>query len=336
MSTTVLVTDYSWPSLDIERAILSEAGAELVVADTGTEDELCALAADVDAVMTCWAPVTPAVLRAAPKCRTVARYGVGIDNIAVDVATELGILVSNVPDFCTDEVADHTMALILAQARNITRFDSQTADGGWDNREFGAMHRLRGRVLGLVGYGTIAQAVAVRAVAFGMRIMAYSPSRTRAATDGVAAFAATLDDVLAQADVISLHLPSTDTTRGIIGERELALVKPTAVLINTARGALVDEAALVRALRDARLSGAALDVLGTEPPPPDHPLRARPTAILTPHAAFVSDEAVADLQRTAARNVAAVLRKSLPAALVNPDVLGSPRLRLGTGKAVDR
>ncbi|MFE2716509.1 C-terminal binding protein [Streptomyces mirabilis] len=254
------MTDYSWPSLGIERAILSEAGAELVVADTGTEDELCTLAADVDAIMTCWSPVTPAVLRAAPKCRTVARYDVGIDNIAVDVTSELGILVSNVQDFCTDEVADHTMALILAQARNITRFDSQTADGGWHNPEFGAMHRLRGRVLGLVACGAITQAVAVRAAAFGMRIMAYSPSRAGAATDGVAAFAGTLEELLAQTDVISLHLPSTYTTRSIIGERELALVKPTAVLVNTARGALVDEAALVCALRDARLSGSGMVV----------------------------------------------------------------------------
>ncbi|MBS9376565.1 C-terminal binding protein [Rhodococcus sp. B50] len=327
---TILVTDYSWPTLDIEREILARVGAELVVADTGTEDELVDLAADVDAILTCWKPVTARVLEAARSCRTVGRYGVGLDNVDVECATRLGVIVSNVPEFCTEEVADHTLALILGHTRKVAQFAQQTATGGWDNKEFGALKRLRNRTVGLVGFGAIGRAVAHRVQAFGMNVVAFSPSQAGKREDAGVTFTRTLDELLACADILSLHLPANPATTGIIGARELGLLPPGAVVINTSRGALIDESALLDALERNTLAGAALDVMATEPPGKDHPLRHRPDVILTPHAAFISDEAVADLQRTAATNVAAVLRGELPSHVVNAQVIDSPHARFST------
>lgn len=321
--TTVLVTDYSWPNLEPERRILGELGAELVVAETGEESELVELAPQADAILVCWKPVTAAVLEAADRCLTVARYGVGLDNIDVATATRLGMVVSNVPEFCTTEVADHTMALLLGHARHVAGFAAATTSGSWDNKGCGPMRRLRGRVLGLVGFGNIGRAVATRAQAFGCEVIAFSPSRSGSPpVDGVR-FTSDLHELLHAADIASLHLPLTPETHHLIGSAELAALGPQGVLINTSRGALVDEAALVDALHTGALGGAALDVLDGEPPAAGHPLLAMPQVIVTPHAAFDSVEAIAELQSTAAHNVAAVLAGELPGTVVNPAVLDS-------------
>lgn len=327
MSTTVLITDIAWPDLDIEQSVLAEVGASPVLAETGDEAELIALAPSADAILTCWKPVTPAVLRAAPRCLTVARYGVGLDNIPVDTATELGMVVSNVPDYCTGEVADHTMALVLAHARRITGFAAATAAGQWDNRSQKPMHRLRGQTFGLIGYGRIAREVAVRAQAFGYAVVAYSPSRAGAPAENGVEFTSSLDNVLRTADVLSLHLPLTESTRHIIGAAELAAMKPNALLVNAARGALVDQDALVDALARESVGGAALDVADGEPPAEGNPLASMPNVIMTPHTAFDSMEATAELRETAARNVDIVLAGRVPASIVNPTVLGNPGLR---------
>jgi phosphoglycerate dehydrogenase-like enzyme len=323
MNRTVLVTDYSWPDLEAERAILREVDAQLLVARTGEEDELCALAPRADAIMTCWSRVSAAVLKAADHCLTVARYGVGLDNIDVAAATERGMIVTNVPDFCTAEVADHTMALILSWARHIVRFAGATRSGGWDNRAFGPMRRLSGQVLGLVGYGNIARQVAHRARVFGYDVIAYSPSCAgREPVNGVR-FAADLVELLGVADVVSLHVPLTPHTRHVIDSAALAEMKLGAVLVNTSRGALVDEEALLVALEQGRVGGATLDVLSAEPPPAGHPLLTHPSVIVTPHAGFDSVEAITQLQTATARNVAAVLRGHTPANIVNPEVLAT-------------
>lgn len=329
MSPTVLVTDYAWPNLEPEKRILGELGAELVVAESGDEAELIDLAPRADAILTNWRRVSARVLEAAERCRTVARYGVGLDNIDVAAATRLGMVVSNVPNFCVSEVADHTMAVVLAHARHVVGFATQTASGEWDNRGCGPMRRLRGRVLGLVGFGNIAHEVARRAQAFGYEVVAYSRSRAGARPEDGVRFAADLVELLSVADVVSLHAPSTPETRHLIGASELATMKPDALLVNTSRGALVDEDALVEALRTGAIGGAALDVFDVEPPAADHPLRSLPSVIVTPHAAFDSIEAIAELQVTASRNVAAVLRGHVPEFVVNPEVLGNSRLRVG-------
>ncbi|MDT7724858.1 MAG: D-3-phosphoglycerate dehydrogenase / 2-oxoglutarate reductase [Actinomycetota bacterium] len=324
MTKTVLVTDYAWPSLDIEREVFAEAGAELLVAETGIEDELVGLAPRADAILTCFQKVTAAVLEAAPHCCTVARYGVGVDNIDVARATELGMVVSNVPDYCVDEVSDHTAALILALTRRVVPFARQVADGGWDSTAFPPMRRLRGQTLGLVGFGAIARRVATKMRGFGMQVLAYSPGlHAGEQTDEVIA-AGSLAEVLARSDVLSLHVPLNEGTRGLIDAEALSRMKPSALLINTARGPLVDTTALAGALAAGRLAGAALDVLPHEPPAPDEPLLGMDNVILTPHAAFASLEAVAELQNKAATNVAAVLAGRRPRYVVNPGVYRDP------------
>ena len=320
----VLVTDYTWPSLDVERAVLTRLGVELVVAETGEVAELTRLAGDVEAILTCFAKVPAEVLDAAGRCRTVARYGVGLDNIDVEHATRLGMVVSNVPGYCTEEVADSALAGILALARRLLPLSRDVAAGGWGAGVQGVGVRLRGKVLGLVGLGAIGRALVPRARAVGLDVVALT--RTGELDSGVRQ-AASLDGLLAEADVVSLHVPLSDQTRGMIGAAQLAAMKPTAWLVNTARGPLVDTAALVDALRRGALGGAVLDVTEPEPLPADHPLRTRDDVVLTPHTAFASDGSLAELASRAATNVADVLSGRLPATLVNPEVLDSPTLR---------
>jgi D-3-phosphoglycerate dehydrogenase / 2-oxoglutarate reductase len=320
----VLVTDYAWPSLDLERALLAEVGAEIVEARTGEEDELIALAPPCDAILTCWKRVTPAVLDAAPRCRVVGRYGVGLDNIAVDHATELGIIVTNVPDFCIDEVSEHALALILALTRRVVSFARQTRGGDWDNQAAGSIHRLRGQTLGLVGCGRIGGATGAKARALGMEVLGFT--RSGRVPDGIEPVAE-LDSLLERSDAVSLHLPLTPETEGLIGEAQLRRMKPSAFLVNTSRGAVVDQAALARALGEGWIGGAGLDVLASEPPDPADPLLALDAAIVTPHASFYSEESTVDLQRRAAACVATVLRGEVPETVVNKEVLDRPGLR---------
>jgi D-3-phosphoglycerate dehydrogenase len=230
------------------------------------------------------------------------------------------MLVTNVPDYCVDEVSDHAAALILALARNVVPFTRDVANGRWDNTAHGPLHRLRGRTLGLVGYGAIARSLATKMRAFGMDVLAYAPSLT---TSQELEAAASLDDLLTRADVVSLHVPLGPATRGLIGARELGLMKAGSHLVNTARGAVVDSGALSAALGSGHLAGAALDVLPAEPPDPDDPLLRAPNLILTPHAAFDSVEAVQELQRKAANNVLDILQGRRPAYPINPEVLDS-------------
>ena len=325
---TVLVTDYAWPSLEIEREILAAVDAELLVAETGDEEELVRLAPQANAILTNWKPVPPASLDAGLGCLIVSRFGVGLDNIPVDRATELGILVTNVPDFCLDEVSDHAMALLLACARRIVAFARSTHACEW-NLELGrGLPRLRGQTLGLVGLGSIARKLVPKACGFGLDVIAYTPRLTSdGLPDGVRA-ATSLEELLGTSDYVSIHAPSTPETRGLIGEAELRAMKPSAYLINTSRGALVDEGALARAVAEGWIAGAALDVLSQEPPAPDHPLIGLDRVIVTPHVAFYSEAAIAELETKAARNVAEALSGRVPEAVVNPEVLGLPSLRL--------
>lgn len=320
----VLITDYAWPTLDIEREVLAQVDAQLTVAQRGDEAELITLAPTADAILTCWKQVTPAVLAAAPNCRIVSRYGIGLDNIAVDEATRRGILVANVPDFCREEVSDHVMALILAWARRVVPFANATRRGEWELGLGREIPRLAGQTLGLVGYGNLARAVVPKALAFGLKIVAFTP---RLAPDTLAPFGAvapSLEILLHESDYVSIHVPLTDETRGLINASRLRQMKPTALLINTSRGAVIDEAALVIALHEGWIGGAALDVLTQEPPPPDHPLLGLDNVLLTPHAAFYSTAAIAALARTASQQVAQALRGERPAHVVNPAVFQQP------------
>jgi D-3-phosphoglycerate dehydrogenase len=320
----VLVTDVAWPTIDVERNVLAAAGAELVLAPSDDPAGLARLAADADAILTCFAKVTAEVLDAAPRCRTVARYGVGVDNIDVARATELGMVVSNVPVYCVDEVADSALLGILALARRLLPLNRDIARGGWGRDVPGAGTRLRGKVLGLVGLGVIGSALAARAQALGLDVIAHDLSGRP--VPGVRVVGS-LHEVLAEADAVSLHVPLTERTRHLIGADELRAMKPTAWLINTARGPLVDNEALLAALDAGEIAGAALDVTDPEPLPVGHPLRTRDDVVLTPHTAFSSDGSLVELATKAATNVVDVLQGRVPATVVNPDVLDSGALR---------
>ncbi len=330
MTLKVLVTDYNWPSLAIETEVFRAAGAELIVSETGAEADLVRLAPQADAILTCWKLVTPAVLDAAPRCRIVSRYGVGLDNIAVQHATDLGMWVTNVPDYCMEEVSDHAMALLLACARRVPLFSAATQAGVWNLKAGWPLPRLRGQTLGIIGFGRIGKALAPKAAGFGLKLLVYSP---HARPEEVAPYGELTNDLghlLSTADYISLHVPLTDATRGLINATTLRQMKPSAFLINTSRGAVIDEAALLEAVQQKVIAGAALDVLTQEPPAPGHPLMGQPNITLTPHAAFYSEAAIEELQHKAAEHVVQALRGEVPGNVINPQVRQQANFRAGT------
>jgi D-3-phosphoglycerate dehydrogenase / 2-oxoglutarate reductase len=313
----VVVTDHVFAGLEIERAMLEPLGAEVVEAPATDAETLADLAREADALLVCYAPLPRAVVEAAAEggVRVIARYGIGYDNVDVEAATEHGIVVTNVPDYCLDEVADHTFALLLAWARGVVRGSTLVREGDWKVPHEG-IHSLRGRQLTLVGLGRIGVKVAERARAFGLRVVAYDPFVTEALAD--VTLAPSFDAAVADADFVSLHLPMSPENRHIIGEAAIAAMTRSPVVINTSRGGLVDLDAVVAALEDGKLSGVALDVTDPEPLPADHPLRTHPSAIVTPHMAFHSIEAQAELQRRAAEEVARALRGEPARSPVNP------------------
>ena len=319
------------PVLDEERSILEAAGAELVGTEGLSTDEIVRVAHDADALLVIASKVREPAIRALGRCRVIARVGTGVDNIDVHVATELGIPVTNLPDFCIEEMADHTMALLLALARHLPEMHEASKAGRWEARFDSGIRRLRGRTLGLVGFGNTAREIVPRARAFGLEVIGnhhrYAPGTT---IDGVPMV--TLDDVLERSDYVSLHVPLTPATERMIGEPELRRMKPDAFLINIARGAVVDEDALVRALDEGWIAGAGIDVYAATNVfanygvPPTHPIFSSPRVILTPHAAACSRESLIEAKVRAVRQVANVLQGRRPPHLVNPEVV--PRFPL--------
>ena len=313
----ILITDYQWPSLDVERSILEPLPAELLVAETGKEAELLALAPQADAIMACWEQVTPAVVDAAPNCRIITRYGVGLDNIPVAHATARGIPVTYSPTYCLEEVAEHTVGLLLAMTRRLTRFDAAIRAGQYKGVPFQGMRRLAGQTLGLLGHGNIARAVAAKARALGMGIIAHDPAlQSLPPEEGRLV---DLQTLLAESDAISIHVPLTEHTAGLVNAETLAAMKPGAMLVNTSRGGVVVLDPLHDALQSGQLAAAALDVFPQEPPDLAHPLFAHPHFIATPHAAFYSEESVRNLQTLAAEQVRDCLLGKTPGNIVNPD-----------------
>jgi D-3-phosphoglycerate dehydrogenase len=321
MSFIVAVTDYVFPSLDPERAVLEPLGVELRPQQCLSEEEIIDLTREVDAVLNCYVKMTARVIEELKRCRIIARYGIGVDNVDLAAATQARILVTNVPDYCIDEVSDHALALLLTLARRTAAADAAVKAGAWEVVAHAGIRRLRGQTLGLLGFGKIAKALASKVQPLGMKVVVYDPYLQPALIAQHGAEAVNLDRLLAEADAISIHVPLSPETRNIIGQRELARMKPTAFVINTSRGGVVDEQTLAAALKEGRLGGAALDVLSVEPPPADHPLRQATNIILTPHLAFYSRESVIELQTKAAEEVARALKGEPPRSPVNPEVL---------------
>lgn len=295
----------------VERELVAAAGGELELAECADEEEVAAALErhTPDALLVQFAPVGARALQEAATLRAIVRVGVGVDNVDTRAAAAAGIAVGRVPDYCVNEVADHTLALLLAVERRIVALAAETAAGRWDFRAAGSLRRLGGRTLGLVGYGRIARAVGRRARPLGLELAAHDPwARDFEGAEAVAS----LEGILGRSDLLSLHVPLTEETRGLIGRRELGLLPKGAVLLNTARGGLVDEEALAEALRSGHLRGAGLDVLAGEPPSAGHPLEGAPNLVLTPHAAFYSEEAVLELRRRSVETALALLAGEEP------------------------
>ena len=306
-----------------------EVGAEFIEKSCQTEDEIIAVTADADAVFAPLVPINKRVIENMKRCRIINCPTGGYNNVDLEAATQCGILVTCVPDYCLEEVSDHTIALILTCARKIMLQTTMVREGKWDSimrlefrKKWPPMFRMRGLTLGLVGFGRIPRALVPKAKGFGLRIIAYDPYIQKSIAQEMGVELVDFDRLLRESDFISLHLHLTDETKNMIGLEEFKKMKPTAYLINTARGGLINEQALYIALTQGYIAGAGLDVTEPEPPDPDNPLLKLENVVITPHCAFYSDESVVELNRRAEEEVFRILRGEWPQNLVNPEVKG--------------
>jgi len=312
-----VLTDATYTSYDEEREAIESAGGELILEHAETEDQVIASCSDADGLLNRAVPITARVLASLKRCRVITRYGVGVDNVDVAAATKAQIVVCNVPGYCSDEVAEHAAALLLACARRVVQLDKTTRQGKWDTATEYPIHRLQGSSVGLIGFGSNGQALARKMAGFEFRILTYDPYVKKA--EG--AELVSLDTLLRTSDFVSIHAPLTEETHHIIGMSELKKMKPTSILVNTSRGPLVDEVALTRALKQGWIAAAGLDVYETEPPDVSQELFSLPNVVLTDHAAWYSEESVGELKRRAAEQVVLVLTGKRPTSAVNPEVL---------------
>lgn len=306
----VLLTDRPWPDDLVEREVLELAGFELVAgpAAVAAAEDITALVRTVQpaAIMTCWAPVTAAAISAAPGLQIVARMGVGLDNIDVQAARARGVVVTNVPDYCVDEVSDHAVAMVLNWTRGLHVADHRLRAGAPPAPT--RLRRLRTLTCGIIGYGRIGRATAGKLAAFGCRVLATSEHQP---TDPGAARWVELDELLASCDVVILHAPLTSRTSGMIGAAQLSRMRPGGLLVNVSRGALVQTTAVAESLAAGQLAAAALDVWESEPVFPES-LRDFDQVLLTPHTAYSSDVSLTELRVSAAQEVVRVLRGAPP------------------------
>ena len=316
----VTVSDSVFPTLDPARQVLATIGAELRMADTPTPEGIVGAAASSDALLVTYAKITADMILKMPKCRVISRFGIGVDNVDIDAATASGIVVTKVPDYCIDEVSDHAMALLLAVVRKIPSSSARTHGGRWEMKAVVPIHRLRGSVLGLAGFGRIPQLVAPKAQAFGMKVVAYDPFIPADVFSRAGVEKVELPTLLATSDYVSVHTPLTPETRNLFNRDTFRQMKRGAYIVNTARGPIIDEADLAEALDSGQIGGAALDVMTQEPPPPS-PLFGRDNVIITPHTSFYSEESLVELQVKAAQEVVAVLSGKPPRNPVNPEAL---------------
>jgi D-3-phosphoglycerate dehydrogenase len=320
------------PPCGLDEGIIRGAGGTLQYASASSPAERTERARFAEVLVVGSAPMTREFLSALPRLKGLVRGGIGVDGVDVAAATDLGIVVANVPDFCTDEVAEHTLGLIFAVARKIATIDRRVRQGQWRGlipTQILPIYRLRGRTLGVVGMGKIGRMVAQKARALGMNIIGFDPYLPPDVAAAIAVPLVSLNDVLRQADVVSLHVPLTPETRHLINARTLALMKSHAMLINVARGPIVDEAALQMALESGHLAGAGLDVLEPEPPAASNGLFRFENVVFTCHYASCSVEAYAGLRRQISQQVAQILRGEFPCHLVNREVMNLPQCRLG-------
>lgn len=319
----VVVADYEFPNLNPDKEALKDlAGLELVDAKCTNEDELIAACADTDGLLNQYNYITPRVIDSMKKCKVISTYGIGVDKINVEAATKKGIYVCNSPEYNEYEVCDHTIMLILALSRQMVQLDRAIHNGVYgvmkiDNR----LYRPYGQTVGFVGFGRIAKQIAEKLKMFGMKSICYDPFQSAEQCAAAGAEKMELDDVMKQADFVSINVSLTDKTRHMIGAHEIGLMKPTAYIVNCGRGAIIDESAMVKALQEKRIYGAALDTFEVEPIKPGHPLLALDNVITTPHSAWNTQESMYSMQYVAARQVALVLQGQKPIHCVNYDAV---------------
>ena len=303
----VFITDYGFADLQQETNILNAGGYDVCFAKCTTEEEIIAQATDADALLVQWAPVTAKVIAQLKKCRAIVRYGIGVDNIDLDAARQRSIPVCNVPDYCTREVADHTIALALTLARQLTETNMRMLEGIWKIIPPRPMPAFRDMLFATIGYGRIAREVLQRTKPFGFSAGAYDPNISGDQMIAAGVRPLQLDELLTAADIISLHLPLTEFTRHLINAKTLDMMKKGAILVNTSRGGLIDTNALAEALKKNKIA-AGLDVFETEPLPETHPLWKCKHALLTSHTAWYSERSVPELQQKAAAEVLRALQ----------------------------
>ena len=299
----VLITDHGFADLEQEKQILQDGGFELDIAQCKTEADVAQAAREASALLVQWAPITRQVLEAVPSCKLVVRYGIGVDNVDLEAARALGVAVCNVPDYGIDEVADHAMSLALALGRQLPALDKRLRAGVWKMAPATLMPAFADMTFATAGFGRIGREVLARARGFKFQLASYDPFVPAEAFAQAGVRQLSLDEVFCEPDILSLHLPLNAQTQHIVSEARLRQMKPHAVLVNTARGALIDTPALARALEEGTIAYAGLDVFEEEPLPPDHPLRNCDNALLTSHVAWHSQNSGLRLQRLAAEEI---------------------------------
>src|SRR5262245_21301307 len=310
--TIIAVTDSPFPSLDPAKQALARVDPEFRMSKSANADDILAVARDADAILVTYAKLTRELLAHLPRCKAIGRFGLGVDNIDLKAAGECGITVTYVPDYCMQEVSDHAMALLLALARKVPLSNKLVQSGRWEMPAVAPLHRLQGQVVGLIGFGNIPRALAPKAKAFGLKVITHDPFVSKDVLAAAGVEGVSFDDLLLRSDFISVHAPLLPATHGLLNAAAFAKMKNGALVVNTARGPLIDEPALIAALDSGHLGGAALDVVATEPLPRDSPLLGRDNVILTPHTAFYSVEALVELQTKCASDVARVLSGEKP------------------------
>ncbi len=320
-SPAIFITDCDHDDVDIERGVAAERGFRLSVGQCATEEDVIAAAGDAEALVVQYAPITDHVLATLPRLKAVGRYGVGVDNVDVDAATSHGVAVCNVPDYGTEDVSDHAIALALSLGRALPQLDRNLRRGRTDLGPVRPIHRFSTRVFGLVGLGRIGRATGRKARALGFAVIGTDPEWSTGSTteEGIAVVG--FEELIGSSDVISLHVPLIEATRHLIDDDVLGRVRPGVILVNTGRGGVADTDAVTRALQDGRLAGAGLDVLEVEPLDLDHPIAHLENVIVTPHAAWYSEESYAELKHRVLENICDVLAGRRPRDILNPQVL---------------
>jgi D-3-phosphoglycerate dehydrogenase len=296
----IFITDYSFENLDPEREVLADTGCEIIHAQCKTPEQVIDRGADAEVLMVQWVPITAAVMAALPRLRLIVRYGIGVDNLDLAAAKQRGIAVCNVPDYSIDEVADHAVATAVALGRQLPQLDRRLRSGVWKLAPVSPMPAFRQMTFAVAGFGRIGRAVLDRARGFKFKLAAYDPFVSAERMEKAGVEKLSLEQLFAHADMLSLHLPLSAETKHLINAERLLTMKPTAVIVNTARGGLIDTQALAAALTSRRIAYAGLDVFETEPLPPDHPIRQCENVLITSHVAWYSDASLSQLQRMAA------------------------------------